>query len=543
MGAARWTRLVGAGCIGIGTVAVVAPLAFAEPDDFSMTSTTMGFGSVFVGETGTERLIIRNTTNGALEPVVTGGLETTGPFAASTTCDGTELEPDETCVFEYTYTPAAAGPHQSDFPLTVEGVNYTVSLTGTGVAPIEVSSPALAFGAVVVGETKSLDLTVTNISNISRTPSVSEPAVESGVFSGTSSCDGALAAGESCAISYVFAPAAAGAATGGDLIVVEGATHIVSLSGTGVPATTPTAVITSDGPVAEGSTATVSFSGQDDPGSEIVEPFVYSFDWDGDGTFEVVGSTSSAAPVPAALTADGPATVSVTARITNQIGRFSEYETDVVVQNAEPALTVSGPDGVQAGTPAALTVAAADPGSAAEEYTYAVDWDGDGTADQTVTGAAQRSIVHTFSSVGTFDVGVTVSDGDGGSDSATHRVSVTEDDPSGTPSGTPTGTPSGTPSPSGTPTAPGTETPSPTDTPTPDPTATPTPYEPSATPTPYEPSATPTPYDPSGDDGYDGGALPETGAGLADASVLAGALLIGLGALLLLVTRRRLVQR
>lgn len=537
MGAARRTRLVGAVCIGLGTVGVVAPLALADPDDFSMTSTTMGFGSVFVGETGTETLIIRNTSDTALAPVTTGGLlDAGGPFESSTTCDGGELEPDDTCVFEYTYTPETVGADQVDVGLTLEGVNYQVSLTGTGVAPIEVSSPALAFGAVVVGEKKELDLTVTNVSNISRTPVVSAPVVESDVFSGTSTCDGdALAAGASCAVTYEFAPTAAGAATGSDLIMVDGGTHIVSLTGNGVPATTPTAVVANDGPVIEGSTATVSFTEQDDPGDAIVEPFVYSYDWDSDGTFEILNGSAATAPVPAALTADGPATVSVTARITNQIGRYTEYETDVVVQNAAPVLTVSGPDGVAVGASGALTVSVADPGSAAEEYAYAVDWDGDGTTDQTVTGAASRSIVHTFAELGTFDVEITVTDGDGGSDAATHVVTVAEDDPSATP--TPTDTPTDTPSPTDTPTdSPSptdtpTDTPSPSDTPTPAPTDTPAP---SYTPTP-EPSVTPHDYN-------DDGTLPETGAGIGDVAVLAGALLIGLGALLLFTTRRPVLR-
>ncbi len=40
---ARWARPIGARCIGIGAVTVVAPLALADPDDFSMTSTTRGW--------------------------------------------------------------------------------------------------------------------------------------------------------------------------------------------------------------------------------------------------------------------------------------------------------------------------------------------------------------------------------------------------------------------------------------------------------------------------------------------------------------------
>ncbi|SDU27218.1 choice-of-anchor D domain-containing protein [Jiangella alkaliphila] len=529
MGAGRWARPIGALCIGIGAVGVVAPLALADPDDFSMTSTTMGFGSVFVDETGTEVLTIRNIADQALAPVVTGGLVPAGePFESTTTCDGSELEPDETCEFRYTYTPATVGADTIDVPLTLEGVSYTVSLTGAGAAPIEVSSAALAFGAVVVDETAELDVTVTNRSNITRTPSVSAPAVESDAFAATSTCGGPLAAGASCAVTYAFTPVAAGAASAGDVLVVDGVNHIVSLSGTGVVATTPTAVVANDGPVAEGSVATVSFSGQADPGGALVEPFTYSYDWDGDGVFDVVGS-ASAAPVPATFTADGPSVVGVTARITNAIGRFTEYETDVVVQNVAPELTVSGPDAVAVGGSGGLSVAVVDPGASVESYTYVVDWEGDGVDDQTVVGGAQRSIVQTFSDAGTFDVGVRVSDGDGGNDSATHRVTVSG---SGTPSPTPTGSPTPSESPSESPTESPSETPSPSGTGTPS--ESPSPSEapsPSESPSPTW-SASPDPS-PSTDP-----ELPDTGTGSGVAAMLAGALLIGVGALLLLATHR-----
>ncbi|TDD67001.1 hypothetical protein E1262_20490 [Jiangella aurantiaca] len=62
-----------------------------------------------------------------------------------------------TCEFRYTYTPAEVGADIVELGLEVEGVPYTVSLTGTGVPAIEVSSTALAFGMVVVGETAALD--------------------------------------------------------------------------------------------------------------------------------------------------------------------------------------------------------------------------------------------------------------------------------------------------------------------------------------------------------------------------------------------------
>ena len=64
-----------------------------------------------------------------------------------------------------------------------------------------------------------------------------------------------------------------------------------------------------DGPVPEGSTATVTFTGQADPSADDLAALVYSYDFDNDGTFEVTSSASRAsATVPASFLANGPAT-------------------------------------------------------------------------------------------------------------------------------------------------------------------------------------------------------------------------------------------
>ena len=62
----------------------------------------------------------------------------------------------------------------------------------------------------------------------------------------------------------------------------------------------PAASLTSGGPVDEGTAGSVSFGPASGAG-----PFTYSYDFDNDGTFEVAGTTSAAATVPAEYLADG----------------------------------------------------------------------------------------------------------------------------------------------------------------------------------------------------------------------------------------------
>lgn len=101
----------------------------------------------------------------------------------------------------------------------------------------------------------------------------------------------------------------------------------------------PTAALTNSGPIMEGSIATVSFSDMFDPSpADLAAGFRYSYDFDNDGTFDITDSDSPTAAVPASRTAQGPATLTVRARIADRRGAFTDYTTDLVVQDSTPLL-------------------------------------------------------------------------------------------------------------------------------------------------------------------------------------------------------------
>ncbi len=80
-----------------------------------------------------------------------------------------------------------------------------------------------------------------------------------------------------------------------------------------------------------GSAATVAFTDVTDPSADdVTAGFTYSFDLDGDGTFDVVGSTSPSVTVPASdLATVGPHTVH--GRVTDRDGQSTDRSTTVTV--------------------------------------------------------------------------------------------------------------------------------------------------------------------------------------------------------------------
>src|SRR5262249_1525052 len=123
---------------------------------------------------------------------------------------------------------------------------------------------------------------------------------------------------------------------------------------------------------------------------------------------------------------DGPNAYAVKVRVTDGVHSGVSYATALNLTNAPPTADFTAPtDGVrnQART---FTLLAIDPSPVdqAANFTFRVDWDGDGVVDQTVVGPSGMAVDHAFPVDGTFTVGVTAVDKDGGA-SATVSKPVT----------------------------------------------------------------------------------------------------------------------
>src|SRR5262249_14702357 len=119
--------------------------------------------------------------------------------------------------------------------------------------------------------------------------------------------------------------------------------------------TGPTATFSNNGPVPEGSTATVRFA---DP--SVPSGLKYSYDFDNDGRFDTPDSDPPTATVPASFLTDGPATPIVTGRIAGATGH-TDYTTAIDITNAPPVAGLLGPSHGVFGQPLSDSFQASDP--------------------------------------------------------------------------------------------------------------------------------------------------------------------------------------
>ena len=118
-----------------------------------------------------------------------------------------------------------------------------------------------------------------------------------------------------------------------------------------------------------------------------------TFAWDvnGDGTFgDATGATPtlSADQLVVLGLGDGPASLTVTLQVTEGATVGTDTTALTITNVAPTASVVTVPTGVVAGTSAAFTFGAVDPGAAdnAAGFTYVIDW-GDGSPAQSVPDA------------------------------------------------------------------------------------------------------------------------------------------------------------
>jgi hypothetical protein len=195
------------------------------------------FGNQAVGTTSSAApIMLTNTGNATLNITsVTIAGTNSGDFAETNNC-GASVAEGASCTLSVTFTPTVVGSETGALTITdnASPTTQTVSLTGTGTAPVVSLSPAsLTFPAQLVGTSSSAQ-SVTLSNTGSATLSITSIAV-SGDFSQTNTCGASLAASASCTLSVTFTPTASGSRSGSLTITdnASPATQTVSLTGTG----------------------------------------------------------------------------------------------------------------------------------------------------------------------------------------------------------------------------------------------------------------------------------------------------------------------
>ena len=173
--------------------------------------------------------------------------------------------------------------------------------------------------------------------------------------------------------------------------------------------------------VDEGGSVQLMAFGSDPEGN----PPIFDWDLDDDGVFETPDES-----VPfSVVNMDGPSSVPVVVRVTDDIGLTAISETTVEVLNVTPCATFGNISGtrVLGATPVSAVLAfsnTTDPSAddVAAGFLFSYDCDGDMTFE--VAGSASDSFDYVYASAGTFTAGGRIEDQDGGFNDYTTLVEI-----------------------------------------------------------------------------------------------------------------------
>lgn len=228
-------RQVASGPVPVRAAIVRADAATLQPQLTFEPSHFLTFAPTAVGwPSAPQRVQVRNTGLGVL---VVSGVETKGDFAVLVH-DCLLVAPGDACGVDVAFMPWALGERGGSLMVTSNAPETLSALTllgtGTEAAPeVNLTSRLVEFGNQSL-EASSPPLPVV-LTNTGTAPLEASFAATGDFAVHGTTCDQALAAGESCWVFVSFAPTASGVRTG-ELTVLDvgaGASHAVALSGTG----------------------------------------------------------------------------------------------------------------------------------------------------------------------------------------------------------------------------------------------------------------------------------------------------------------------
>jgi len=198
------------------------------------------------------------------------------------------------------------------------------------------------------------------------------------------------------------------------------------------PPSSSVTVTVSPEPSVEGGAVTASATFTD-PGANDA-PFTCTVNY-GDGSGVLAGTvTGNTCNGPSHAYADNN-TYTVTITVTDKDGGTGSNSGSHVVTNANPVITsITGPtDPVQIGNPVTITATFTDAGTA-DTHTCSINWGDGNTTPGTVVesnGSGTCSGSHTYGAQNVYQVTVTVTDDDGGSDTEVYGEYIVIFDPNG----------------------------------------------------------------------------------------------------------------
>lgn len=183
-------------------------LATNPPAQLAVSPGNLGFGPVIVGQTNTQSFQVVNDAGQPLD----GTAATVSPFSIS---GGSpyNLAPGQTGMVTVAFSPTSSINYSNIVIFSSNGTNTITSVTGSGLAPpqLSVSPASLDFGVIAVGSNSQATFVVTNLGAAGLSNGVA--SVNGGPFSVMSGTPFSLPGNGSTNLVVVFSPGAVGSFT------------------------------------------------------------------------------------------------------------------------------------------------------------------------------------------------------------------------------------------------------------------------------------------------------------------------------------------
>ena len=210
--------------------------------DIVVTPNPVDFGTVAIGQSGIQSMLVTNWSETSNVSIVQIELESTNFSLEDDTidCEAVMLWPGQDCVFSVSFNPTASGEDSAVLRITTDGEPglIEIALSGTAAVPeLSFDSPSLDFGAVLTdADGLSLLATLSNTGQAAATDLALNLTGSPAFTVSGGDCGDAIAAGQDCQIQLSFLPASEGTATA--TLTATGAQGLVTaelpLSGTGL---------------------------------------------------------------------------------------------------------------------------------------------------------------------------------------------------------------------------------------------------------------------------------------------------------------------
>jgi len=227
-----------------GSPATIALSGTGVQGKLTANAASVSFGSVAVGSSGSQSMTLTNSGTASIT-ISSASASGTG-FAVAGLSMPLSLSAGQSVSFSASFTPSSAGSASGSISIAsnAPGSPMAIALSGTGTqAQIAATPSSAVFGSVVVGNSNSQTITVSNGGNANLT--ISQAALAGAGFSTSGmTAPMTIAAGKSATFNAIFTPSSAGTVSGSVTLVSNAPSSplTIALGGTGVAASSLLAV-------------------------------------------------------------------------------------------------------------------------------------------------------------------------------------------------------------------------------------------------------------------------------------------------------------